>query len=48
MKTLVERILIVFASGVVTLLGIEVAVAIVSPQQLILLRGDIWRPDDLF
>lgn len=48
MKALGYRLIIVMASSILTLFVLEVCLAIFFPQQLIVIRDDIWRPDATF
>lgn len=44
MKMFIQRLALVVASAVVTLLVLELIVRVADPQQLVVLSPDIWRP----
>ena len=48
MKSSIKNTLLILLSLVVTIFLLEISVKILSPQNLIYMNNDIWRPDSLF
>lgn len=46
LKRTLPGLALTFAATLIALLGLELAVRLVLPQQLILLRPDVWQPHD--
>ncbi len=48
MKTIAQKLALLVSSTSISLIFVEMLVRLFIPQQLVILRPDIWRPDDTF